>query len=71
MVNKLVKGLVTRKQQGENFEIVMENPQGNLIKHSSIKEGAWTDCTKLNKVDYCAYGKQYRKSTHIWTTMDH
>ena len=69
MVQQLIQGLITRKQQGGEFEIVMENPVGSLAKQDCIKSGPWTDITVQQKVDYCAYGKKYRKATNIWTTL--
>jgi hypothetical protein len=69
MAQQLTTGLVNRKQQGDGFDIIMENPVGSLAKQDCIRKGPWTETTVQHKVDYCAYGKEYRKATHIWTTL--
>jgi hypothetical protein len=69
MTQQLVQGLITRKQQGAEFDIVMENPAGSLAKQDWIRKGAWAELTALQKVDYCAYCKKYRKATNFWTTI--
>jgi hypothetical protein len=69
MLQGLVRGLTHRKRQGGEFEIIMENPVGSLSKQDCIKDEAWQEWTVQRKVDYCAYGRLYRKATHIWTTL--
>jgi hypothetical protein len=69
MVQNLLRSLATRKQRGEEFEIIMENPVGSMAKQEWVNNESWSTCTVQRKVNYCAYGKPYRKATHIWTTL--
>jgi len=40
----------------------LENPQTGLLKHQALMNGI-----PFYDVDYCQYGKQYKKRTRIWT----
>ena len=43
----------------------MENPEGGLLKWREVVAGL-----PMRVVDYCKYGKPYRKRTAIWTNTD-
>ena len=43
----------------------MENPHSGLMKTREVVQGL-----PMRVVDYCKYGKSYRKRTSIWTTLD-
>lgn len=69
MVKNLVESLMQRKQQGDRFEIVMENLAGSMSKQDFIRTGSWAKGIVQQQVHYCAYGNKYKKATHIWSTL--
>ena len=67
MIACLITSLIKHKHHG--YDVILENPMGSLARKSFMNQVDWTNWVARRKVDYCAYGMKYRKSTHIWTTL--
>jgi hypothetical protein len=67
MMECLIAALIKHKHYG--YDVILENPMGSLARKTFMNQTDWTTWVARRKVDYCAYGMKYRKSTHIWTTL--
>ena len=48
---------------------IMENPVGSLVRRPYMKKLLKGHKYKLERVDYCAYGRLDKKPTHVWTSL--
>ena len=69
MVNNMFQSFFKDKGEGYSYKTIIENPVGSLRKRPyMLGERMQKEFTRTT-VDYCAFGKPYRKSTDIWTTF--
>lgn len=54
---------------GMEYDMIMENPLGSLRERPYMKDDRTDRLLKRTTVDYCSYGKPYRKSTDLWTSF--
>ena len=70
MVKNMFQSFFKDKSEGYDYKMIVENPVGSLRKRPyMLGERMEKEFTRTT-VDYCAFGKPYRKSTDIWTTFD-
>lgn len=65
LANNIVKRTLEIIQYFNPTKWFIENPETGLLKHQEFMEGI-----PYYDVDYCQYGKDYRKRTRIWTMKD-
>jgi hypothetical protein len=69
MVRNLMESLIKDRERGLEYDLIMENPIGSLRHRPYMNGENVTDLLERTPVDYCAFGKPYKKPTDIWTTF--
>ena len=70
MVKNMFQSFFKDKSEGYDYKMIAENPVGSLRKRPyMLGERMEKEFTRTT-VDYCAFGKPYRKLTDLWTTLD-
>jgi hypothetical protein len=69
MVKSLVDSMIEDRRQGMNYHMIIENPLGSLRKRPYMMQEGVVNMMERATVDYCTYGKPYRKSTDLWNTF--
>ena len=70
MCKNILASFFADRKRGLHYELIMENPVGSLRQRPFMRGEQMEKAINRTTVDYCAYGKQYRKSTDIWTSFD-
>lgn len=66
---QLIAFLRWTKEHNENFIVVIENPVGLLSKMPLMQEMVQKFKLKMCTVHYCAFGRDDKKPTHLWTNV--
>ena len=70
MVRNMVRSQANDRKQGWTYDMVIENPLGSLRQRPYMRGEEFEDTFDRTTVDYCSYGKPYRKSTDLWSTFE-
>jgi hypothetical protein len=69
LVKNLVQSAIADRKRGYDYELVIENPVGSLRQRPFMRGEAVESLLERRQVDYCAYGKPYRKPTDFWSSF--
>ena len=74
LVDRICKSILASflqdKKDGYKYGMTIENPVGSLRRQPYMQGEVVESALRRTTVDYCAYGKPYRKSTDFWTSYD-
>ena len=70
MVKNLFGSFRRDRENGYEYALIVENSLGSLRSRPYMRGERMETDFHRTEVDYCAYGKPYRKSTDIWTSFE-
>ena len=70
MCKSILASFLQDKKDSYKYGMTIENPVESLRRRPYMQGEVVESALRRTTVDYCAYGKSYRKSTEFWTSHD-
>jgi len=69
MIQNLIESMCKDRSQGVNYDVIIENPLGSLRHRPYMHQEGIVEIMTRTTVDYCAFGKPYKKPTDLWSSF--